>query len=140
RISDLIKRAGGFTPYAYIEGASLKRAGRSVKKMAETEREESEKALKQTDEYERMLALRYLQQDVNNVNQLHITRNFNNDFVGINLERVIEKPGRRGDLILEDGDIIRVPKELQTVKVSGEVLAPSTAIYAPNKGFKQYIN
>lgn len=140
RISDLIKRAGGFTPYAYIEGASLKRTGRSVKKMAETEREESEKALKQTDEYERMLALRYLQQDVNNVNQLHITRNFNNDFVGINLERVIEKPGRRGDLILEDGDIIRVPKELQTVKVSGEVLAPSTAIYAPNKGFKQYIN
>ena len=140
RISDLVKRAGGFTPFAYIEGASLKRAGRSTKKMAETERERSEKALRQQDEYERMLALRYLQQDANNVNELHISQNFNNDFVGINLERIIERPGRRGDLILEDGDIIRVPKELQTVKVSGEVLAPSTAIYAPNKGFKQYIN
>jgi len=140
RISDLVKRAGGFTPFAYIEGASLKRAGRSTKKMAETERERSEKALRQQDEYERMLALRYLQQDANNVNELHISQNFNNDFVGINLERIIERPGRRGDLILEDGDIIRVPKELQTVKVSGEELAPSTAIYAPNKGFKQYIN
>lgn len=140
RISDLIKRAGGFTPFAYIEGASLKRAGRPSKKMAETERERSEKTLKQQDEYERMLALRYLQNDANSINQLHISRNLNNDFVGINLERIIQKPGTRGDLILEDGDIIRVPKELQTVKVSGEVLAPSTAIYAPNKGFKQYIN
>src|SRR5690606_15310104 len=56
RVSDLIKRAGGFTPFAYIEGASLKRIGRFSKKMAETEREQSEKALKQQDEYERMLA------------------------------------------------------------------------------------
>ena len=140
RISDLIKRAGGFTPFAYIDGASLKRSGKSGDKMAETERERYETALKQQDEYDRMLALRYLQQDANNVNQLHISRNLNNDFVGINLERIIERPGKRGDLILEDGDIIRVPKELQTVRVSGEVLAPSTAIYASNKGFKQYIN
>ena len=60
--------------------------------------------------------------------------------VGINLTRIIENPGGIGDLILEDGDVIRVPKELQTVKISGEVLAPSTAIYARNKGFKQYIS
>ncbi len=140
RISDLVKRAGGFTPFAYIEGASLKRAGNITQKMAETERERSEKTLKQQDEYERMVALRYLQQNTNSINELHLSRNLNNDFVGINLERIIQKPGKRGDLILEDGDVIRVPKELQTVEVSGEVLAPSTAIYAPNKGFKQYIN
>ncbi|WP_353182870.1 SLBB domain-containing protein [Parapedobacter lycopersici] len=140
RISDLVKRAGGFTPFAYIEGASLKRAGNITQKMAETERERSEKTLKQQDEYERMVALRYLQQNTNSINELHLSRNLNNDFVGINLERIIQKPGTRGDLILEDGDVIRVPKELQTVEVSGEVLAPSTAIYAPNKGFKQYIN
>lgn len=140
RISDLIKRAGGFTPFAYIEGASLKRSGGRLRKMAETERERNEKSLKEQDEYERMLALRYLQNDASNINSLPVSRNLNNDFVGINLERIIETPGIRGDLILEDGDVIRVPKELQTVRVSGEVLAPSTAIYAPNKGFKQYIN
>lgn len=140
RISDLIKRAGGFTPFAYLDGASLKRTGRKIAKMAETERERSEKILKQQDEYERLLALRYLQQDADKANLVREGRNFNNDFVGINLERIIQKPRTQSDLILEDGDVIRVPKELQTVKVSGEVLAPSTAIYAPNKGFKQYIN
>jgi len=41
---------------------------------------------------------------------------------------------------LEEGDILRVPKQLQTVKVSGEVLSPVTVVYSNNKGFKQYIS
>ena len=140
RISDLIKRAGGFTPFAYLDGASLKRTGKKMRGMTETERERSERESKQQDEYDRLLALHYLQQDADHVNLGQEGRYFNNDFVGINLERILHKPGAQGDLILEDGDVIRVPKELQTVKVSGEVLAPSTAVYAPDKGFKQYIN
>src|SRR5690606_26307760 len=73
-------------------------------------------------------------------NKLNMDKNVDNNLVGINLERIIRKPGYRGDLILEDGDVIYVPKELQTVKISGEVLAPSTAVYSPSKGFKQYIS
>ncbi|MGK6349747.1 SLBB domain-containing protein [Parapedobacter sp. DT-150] len=141
RISDIIKRAGGFTPYAYVTGASLKRGGTlDTAKAAETSADKAERELQKQDEYDRMLALKQLQSDANTVDEVSISRNINNDFVGINLERIIKKPGRRGDLILEDGDVIRVPKELQTVKISGEVLAPSTAVYSPSKGFKQYIS
>nr|WP_257669523.1 SLBB domain-containing protein [Parapedobacter tibetensis] len=140
RISDLIKRAGGFTPYAHIEGASLKRGELTRQRMAETEVEKSRQEQKEQDEYSRMLTLEYLQKDAGTASSVHITRNLNNDLVGINLERIVTDPGKRGDLILEDGDVIRVPKELQTVKISGEVLAPSTAVYAPSKGFKQYIS
>ncbi len=141
RISDIVKRAGGFTPFAYVEGASLKRGGTlDSTKAAETGAEKAEKELRKQDEYNRMLALRQLQSDANTFNEVNISRNINNEFVGINLERIIKRPGRRGDLILADGDIIRIPKELQTVKISGEVLAPSTAVYGPSKGFKQYIS
>lgn len=33
-----------------------------------------------------------------------------------------------------------MPKELQTVKVSGEVLSPVTVVHAKNKSFKRYVN
>ncbi|MGV3763107.1 MAG: SLBB domain-containing protein [Parapedobacter sp.] len=141
RISDIIKRAGGFTPFAYVEGASLKRTGApDTLRPAETGTERTRKELAQQDEYKRMLTLRQLQNDESVIDELAIDRNTNNEFVGINLERIIKNPGYRGDLILQDGDVVRVPKELQTVKISGEVLAPSIAVYAPSKGFKQYIS
>jgi protein involved in polysaccharide export with SLBB domain len=41
---------------------------------------------------------------------------------------------------LEEGDTIRVPKQLQTIKVSGEVLSPNSIIYGKRKGFKRYIS
>ncbi|RZL46387.1 MAG: capsule biosynthesis protein, partial [Pedobacter sp.] len=44
------------------------------------------------------------------------------------------------DILVEDGDIIRVPKQLQTVKVTGEVLSPNSIVYLPGKGLKQYVN
>ncbi len=142
RISDIIKRAGGFTPFAYVEGASLKR-GRVVDTVvtAETRTERAERELQKQNEYNRILALQQLQSDASTtINEINISNNIGHEFVGINLERIIKKPRQRGDLILEDGDVIVVPKELQTVKISGEVLAPSTAVYLPSKGFKQYIS
>ncbi len=141
RISDVIKRAGGFTPFAYIDGASLKR-GRVVDTVRTTESrtERAERELQKQNEYNRMLALQQLQSDAAVINEINISNNIGHEFVGINLERIVKRPGQRGDLILEDGDVIIVPKELQTVKISGEVLAPSTAVYMPSKGFKQYIS
>src|SRR5690606_11204614 len=141
RISDIIKRAGGFSPFAYVEGASLRRAGVvDTLRPAETGAEQARKERDQQDANNRMLTLRQLQSDATTVDETTIHRNTDNAFVGINLRRIVESPGYRGDLILQDGDVIRVPKELQTVKISGEVLAPSTAVYAPSKGFKQYIS
>jgi len=144
RISDLIKRAGGLTPLAYVDGASLKRGGFDTEYTgviaAEAGTEAAERERKKQAEDNRLLALQQLQSDASAFNQLNIVRNIDNNLVGINLERIIVKPGYRGDLILEDGDVIYVPKELQTVKISGEVLAPSTAVYSPSKGFKQYIS
>lgn len=142
RISDLINRAGGLTPFAYVDGASLQRGGLIGRGSAadETGTEAAERERKKQAEYSRLLALQQLQSDASVLNELNVDKNIDNDLVGINLEYILKKPGHRGDLILEDGDVIHVPKELQTVKISGEVLAPSTAVYSPSKGFTQYIS
>jgi hypothetical protein len=51
----------------------------------------------------------------------------------------MEKPGGNDDLILENGDELRVPKQQQLVRVNGEVLYPSAIVYLNEKNFKDYI-
>ncbi|SDZ05424.1 SLBB domain-containing protein [Rhodonellum psychrophilum] len=62
------------------------------------------------------------------------------ELVGINLEFILANPGSSNDLILQEGDIISIPKELQTVRMRGQVLFPTTARYMTGRGFKAYIS
>jgi len=43
-------------------------------------------------------------------------------------------------LLLFEGDIIVVPKKLETVKLRGELLYPNTVRFSPNKTFKYYLD
>lgn len=130
RISDLIKRAGGLTKTAYSEGASLKR-DRTDKTQLEIEQEELR--VKKYEDMQRKA-------DTSNENitdvRSEVTRN---NFVGIDLDKILKRPHKSHDLLLEDGDVISIPKQLQTVKVSGEVLSPSAVVYGSSTGFRKYI-
>lgn len=134
RISDLVRRAGGLTALAYVKGASLKRDG-AIKIDGKNEIDKAD------EEAAKLAKLQRLQENVKDsvdiAQQQEILKNV---YVGINLERIIEDPGTEIDLILEEGDILRIPKQLQTVKVSGEILYPVTAIYNKGQGFKGYIS
>lgn len=136
RISDIIKRAGGLTPLAYAEGASLKRPGKQDAKSPDS-------LAKREEERYKLLNLRRLQQDgTKEIDTGKVDREIEilrSDLVGISLERILEKPGSRHDLILEDGDVIKVPKELQTVRITGEVLKPNNIIFSKGKSFRNYI-
>lgn len=134
RISDIIKRAGGLSPLAYVEGASLRRNGKGDLRMdsLETLREDREK----------LLNLQRLKQsgarDTTSLDKdLQILRS---DLVGIDLKKIMEKPLSRYDLIVENEDVIRVPKELQTIRVTGEVLKPNSIVYTKGKSFTGYIS
>jgi protein involved in polysaccharide export with SLBB domain len=137
RISDMIKRAGGLTPAAYADGASLKRPGplkvSTKDKNAIDDQDEQDK---------KFLNLKRVQQNgVKDTLKTEVEQKLiQSDLVGIQLEAILSTPKSRRDLILEDGDIIRVPKQLQTVKVTGEVLNPNNIVYSKAKGFKQYVN
>src|SRR5690606_13153406 len=62
------------------------------------------------------------------------------EYVGIELEKILANPGSKYDIILQEGDIISIPNQLQTVRMRGEVLYPTTARYDISRGFKNYIS
>ena len=156
RISDIIKRAGGLTTYAYTEGASLKRTGMSklkaaekkeqLKKELEKDRLDEEGNQKDTSvdqdnerNYDgtqaKSAALAKVSQQGTSASDIQPS-----DLVGIELNKILEKPYEKGDLLVLDGDIINVPKELETVKVVGEVLNPNNVVYVKGKNLKYYVN
>lgn len=128
RISTLIQRAGGITTSAYLKGASLQRNNRT---------ENHAEINKETIKKEQIENLQKATNDSVDVDFNKISTR--NNFVGIDLPSILKKPGSRHDLLVEDGDIIFVPKLLQTVKVSGEVLSPSSIVYQPSISFKNYV-
>jgi protein involved in polysaccharide export with SLBB domain len=135
RISDLMKRVGGLTPSAYADGASLKRPGQNY--LSDEDREDRSK-----DDKVNLRNLNRLKEqgakDTTSIDkEIDV---LSSDLVGINLKKAIEGPMSRNDLILEDGDVIRVPRQLQTVKVIGEVLKPNSMIYVPGRSLKAYIS
>ncbi|TNF42357.1 MAG: polysaccharide biosynthesis protein, partial [Cytophagales bacterium] len=62
------------------------------------------------------------------------------DLVGIDLEAILANPGGPEDLILQEGDIIQIPKQLQTVRMVGEVLLPTTTRFVKTQGLRSYIS
>ncbi|GAA0880925.1 SLBB domain-containing protein [Algoriphagus jejuensis] len=62
------------------------------------------------------------------------------DLVGIDLEAILANPGGPEDLLLQEGDVIQIPKQLQTVRMVGEVLLPTTSRYVKNQGLRSYIS
>jgi protein involved in polysaccharide export with SLBB domain len=159
RISDIIKRAGGLTSYAYTEGASLKRTGLSKLKAEEKKEKErlQKEILKNSEGGEGQDESDFDKQDNNLTSANPNAKNSAlakvsqqqgastieiepSDLVGIELNRILTNPHQRGDLLVLDGDIITVPKELETVKVMGEVLNPNNVVYVKGKSLKYYVN
>src|SRR5690606_21071308 len=60
--------------------------------------------------------------------------------IAIDLAAIMTNPGSGYDLILEEGDIISIPKQLQTVRLRGEVIYPTTVRHEPARPMSFYIN
>ncbi|MGK0139106.1 MAG: protein involved in polysaccharide export with SLBB domain [Algoriphagus sp.] len=124
RISDLVRRAGGLTLQAYIPGATIIR----TVQLSQVELEQKRKTLRD---------LSLGEEQVIEVDEIEETRE---EFIDIDLKQILRKPGNVGDLILQDGDVIKIPKLLETIRVQGEVLYPTTVKYLSGAGFKNYIS
>jgi protein involved in polysaccharide export with SLBB domain len=138
KISDIIARAGGLTMSADIDGSSLKRdndavlgVDKSKADTAELNRERSER-LRQ---FQRTSSTDDKEPAKVNADSAQLR----NNYIGINLRRILEKPGIGDDIILEDGDVLRVPKQQQIVRVNGEVLYPSAIVFSKGKSFREYV-
>lgn len=120
RLSDLIKKAGGVTPFAYIKGARLsRRINADERKRMET-----------------VLDMAKSGKDSIDVNRLDLGDVY---YVGIDLEKAMLKPGSSADIVLREGDVIEVPEYNNTVRISGAVMYPNTVSFEDGKTLKYYI-
>jgi len=134
KISSLVKRAGGLTVYADIEGGTLKRTNDNGGLDLSKGKIDSVR-LKQ----ERLDRLQQLQKTFKDSTN-NVLEQVKNDNVGIDLKKILGNPGSDIDLILEEGDVLIIPKQQQLVKVNGEVLFPSSVIYTNSKSLAGYVD
>ena len=125
RLSDIIKRAGGLNNQAFPEGAKL------IRKNHLTEAEKIRK-IDQLNEISDNFSGAIIQNKE--------TYNKETEKIGIDLVSALKNPNGEEDLFLLEGDIIDIPKEPQTVKVTGEVLYPNSVKYLSTNTFKDFIN
>jgi len=122
RLSDLVKKAGGATPYAYIKGAKLMRRANE-------------------EEIERMKDVMEMMQREMGTNTDSLKLELNNIYpVGIDLEKALAKPGSDADIILREGDQLIIPELTNTVKINGAVMMPNTVSYNSGMSVKDYIS
>jgi protein involved in polysaccharide export with SLBB domain len=119
RISDIIERSGGLTGEAYIQGATLFRKREFLQQEAQQQAANIEGLSEQQQQ-----------------EQLTSTPTSK---IGIELDKVLNNPGSKYDLILEKGDSLFVPTLLQTVTVTGGVFYPTSIRYERGKSYEDYI-
>lgn len=125
KISDILKRVGGLNAQAYPNGATLVRKFKISKQEADRKRKQfSDLSDNSTDASVK----------------IEEVKEESEESIGIDLVRALDNPESTANMLLQDGDIIRVPKEPQTVRMQGEVLYPTSTRYLAGMPFKHYIS
>lgn len=123
RLSDLLKKAGGVTPFAYVKGAKLVRQA-------------NEEELKRMQD---VLEMMKREMDVTSTDSLKL--DLDSVFsVGIDLEKALKAPGSNDDIVLREGDRLIVPEFNNTVKINGAVMYPNTVAFNEGKSVKYYLS
>lgn len=123
RLSDLVKKAGGATPKAYLHGAKLIRVAN----------DEEKKRMRDVID----LMNRQFGKAMMDSLDIRVEDTFS---VGIDLEKAMAQPGSEYDLVLREGDVLSVPKLNNTVKVNGAVMMPNTVGYLSDKNANYYLD
>lgn len=120
-ILDLLNRAGGVSPYAFVEGATL---------------------IRKNPFYKEEMAIQQVAANINDSTVVNSRLNNQKEFrVGINLSKILEEGGAtsKENMVLENGDVLIIPSVKETVKVEGQVLVPSLVRFDPSLTLADYI-
>lgn len=123
RLSELIERAGGVTPYAYVRG------GRLIRRMTPEERAVRDDAIR--------AAQQRRGEDSISLERLTLGDTYH---VGIELDKALANPGSDYDVVLREGDRVVIPQYVNTISITGEVMNPNTVVYLKDKPLKYYIS
>ena len=121
RLSDLVTKAGGVTPAAYVRGARL------IRTMTEDE-------IRRKNDVSRVISAG------DSIAMKKIVDLSDKYSVGIDLEKALANPGSQYDMVLRENDILYVPEYVSTVKINGAVMYPNTVLYKEGENLRYYIN
>jgi len=126
KISSVIKRAGGLTNYAYLDGVRMYRTFEVIDKQEKQELHIS-KELKESILADPTLALIYtndLRKEETNQKSIfgNEYKDFAYDMVYLNLEKAMDSESSKHNLVLIEGDSIIVPKTMDVVHITGELM------------------
>lgn len=138
RLSDLVNKAGGLTPDAFIKGAILKRKYseeeiNKIKSMIRISRADAQKSLNRNI----VNVMSDYMNDSIDIDSIKIDQYYP---VGIDLQSALKNPEGPQDIILIDDDQLYIPKYNGIVKVSGVVLYPNAITYIKGKRLKAYLS
>lgn len=123
RISSVIARSGGLTNFAFTEAASLTRINKA--ELRSLNEEKLKKLQRDIDDSSNTLSTDILKPTIK---------------VGLDLKEILNHPGGLDDVVLQEGDILNIPKQQREVKVNGEVMVPSEVVFKDGAGLNYYID
>ena len=137
RLTDLIADAGGITELGYAKGARLER------RLTPDERMQREASLRaqQIALYEESMTTTDKNFDLSLADSLLTMKlDIGNTYpVGIDLEEAMNNPNSSANIVLREGDVLTVPQYSNTVKISGDVIYPSSINYKKGEALSYYI-
>ncbi|WP_029904696.1 SLBB domain-containing protein [Prevotella sp. 10(H)] len=123
RLSDVVKRAGDLTRYAYSQGARLQRM------QTDEEIAQQRKSLKTISD-------RGISDSISS-ELVDIERHYS---IGIELDKALSNPKSDFDLVLKPGDRLIIPEYDNTIKVNGAVMYPNTILFKRGEKVSYYID
>jgi len=141
-LSSLIKRAGGLKGTAALRAAVFQREVLKdlemsrIKKLKEDARRNILLTQQSLGSEEAMI-------DITAIERILDTEVSEEDVLGrlvINMEAIILEQNLEKDIILDNGDVLTIPKLRNIVSVIGEVYVPNSHVYQDDLGISDYIN
>jgi protein involved in polysaccharide export with SLBB domain len=127
RVSDVLRRAGGYTPDANPAGAYLKRYKTDMERQqAEEVTRKLQKNTKDKDSAKSQLVLQDIKRDY--------------DQIPLDMAYIMKNPGSVEDLVLRGKDELYIPKFDGEVKISGAVLMTTQVPYKKRNSVGDYIS
>ena len=125
-VSDLVQKAGGLTPFAYVEGARIIR--RATEEEIRQAREAKEVMRSMVDT---------TKTNVLSDEEDESTLAYYN--VALDLEDALNSPGGASDVVLREGDVVEIPVRSNVVRIHGAVMYPTAVSYNPMMKGSDYI-
>lgn len=147
RLYDVIKRAGGFTEDAFLEGSIFSRE--SLRISQQKELKNSLFTLKQNITSQSLSATQYGGQRASTAELVSLIAELERQAdeyapqgrIALEItQKTVSNVDSPNNIILEDKDVLYVPSKLSTVTIIGEVLSQSTVVYQEGAEVEDYIN